>query len=161
MEGNPYAGILALIRAQEADAAPSGESARAGLGAAPARMRLGTVVCAMPLTVKVAGITQPAGALRVNERLTKGAWWRLKLTSPDSRYNELTGPIQGPVTTPHGAGTGALEALTDGRVHSGDTTIDQARAEQLELDLEAGDEVLLLTEDDQVFYILMKVVKAV
>lgn len=161
MDGNPYAGIVALMRAQGADTAPSGESARAGLGAAPARMRLGTVICTAPLTVRVAGIGQPAAALRINERLTKGAWWRLKLTSPDSRYNELTGPIQGPVTTPHGAGTGALEALTGGNVHSGDTTVDRARAEQLELDLEEGDEVLLLTEDDQIFYILMKVVDAV
>ena len=34
-------------------------------------------------------------------------------------------------------------------------------AEQLELDLAVGDEVLLLTQDDQVFYIVMKVVNAV
>ena len=33
--------------------------------------------------------------------------------------------------------------------------------EQLELDLESGDEVLLLTQDDQVFYIIMKVAEAV
>ncbi len=63
------------------------------------------------------------------------------------------------MSTPHG--TGALIALTDGRVHSPDTVIDEARVEQLEIDLEAGDEVLLLTQDDQVFYIVMKVVDAV
>ncbi len=46
-------------------------------------------------------------------------------------------------------------------MHSGDTVIDQGEAEQLELDLAVGDEVLLLTQDDQVFYIVMKVVNAV
>lgn len=38
---------------------------------------------------------------------------------------------------------------------------DMILLEQLEIDLEVGDEVLLLTEDDQVFYIIMKVVDAV
>lgn len=56
---------------------------------------------------------------------------------------------------------GALVELTDGRVHSPDTVIDEAQVEQLEIDLEAGDEVLLLTQDDQVFYVMMKVVDAV
>ena len=39
--------------------------------------------------------------------------------------------------------------------------IGQAEQEQLEIALDEGDRVLLLTEDDQVFYILMKVVDAV
>lgn len=46
-------------------------------------------------------------------------------------------------------------------MHSPDTVIDEAQVEQLEIDLEAGDEVLLLTQDDQVFYVMMKVVDAV
>lgn len=161
MDGNPYARWVELIRGQSADAGPAGDSAHAGLGAAPARMRLGRVVSTLPLTVRVAGCVQPAGALKINERLVKGAKWKAKITSPDSQYNGLTGPISGPVTTPHGASTGALERLTDGQVHSTDTTIGQATVEQLSLDLEEGDEVLLLTEDDQVFYIVMKVVDAV
>ena len=89
----------------------------------------------------------------------KGARWKTKTTSPNSDYNGLTGPIEGPVSTPHGVG--ALVELTDGRVHSPDTVIDEAQVEQLEIDLEAGDEVLLLTQDDQVFYVMMKVVDAV
>ena len=39
----------------------------------------------------------------------------MKLTSPSSDYNALTGPISGPVTTPHGAG--APISLEDGQVH--------------------------------------------
>lgn len=159
MDGNPYARLVALVRDQAADATPTGDSRQAGLGAAPARMRLGKVLQRVPLKVQVAGLPQPAGVLRINERLTKGAAWKTKTTSPSSDYNRLTGPIAGPVSTPHG--TGALIAFTDGEVHSGDTTIDEATVEQLEIDLEVGDEVLLLTEDDQVFFIVMKVVKAV
>ena len=63
------------------------------------------------------------------------------------------------MTTPHG--TGALISLTGGQVHSGDTTIDEAVVEQLEIDLEVGDDVLMLTENDQIFYIVMRVVAAV
>ena len=97
----------------------------------------------------------------MNERLVKGAKWKTKTTSPNSDYNGLAGSVSGPVTTPHGPSTGALERVADSRLHSPDTTIDEATVEQLEIDLEVGDEVLLLTEDDQVFYIVMKVVKAV
>lgn len=159
MEANPYAGLVALMRGQGLDANPAGDSVQAGLGAAPARMRLGQVVSVEPLKVKAAGLTQPTEVLKINERLVKGAKWKTKTTSPNSDYNRLTGPIEGPVNTPHGLGS--LIEFTDGQVHSEDTTIDEATVEQLELDLETGDTVLLLTEDDQVFYILMKVVDAV
>lgn len=158
-DANPYARFLALNQEQSADAGPAGDSSHAGLGAAPARMRLGRVVSAEPLTIRVAGIVQPTKALRVNERLVKGAKWKTKTTSPNSDYGGLTGPISGPVSTPHGPG--ALIELTDGQVHSPDTVIDEAEVEQLKLDLEAEDEVLLLTEDDQIFYVVMKVVDAV
>lgn len=159
METDPYAGLMALMRGQGADANPAGDSAQAGTGAAPARMRLGEVVSREPLAVRVAGAPQPAEALRINERLVKGAKWKTRTTSPSSDYRALSGPIEGPVSTPHG--TGALSSLTGGQVHSGDTVIDEAEVEQLEIDLEAGDTVLLLTEDDQIFYIIMKVAEAV
>ena len=111
------------------------------------------------ITLPVTPSGYPMAAGRAVERLAKGAWWETKTTSPDSDYNALTGPISGPVNTP--AGQGSLISLRAGQVHSGDTTIDLARVEQLEIDLEVGDRVLLLTEDDQVFYIVMKVVNAV
>ena len=159
MDGNPYAQLLALTREQAADAGPAGDSPQAGLGAAPARMRLGEVLTREPLTVKVAGLPQPTSVLKINERLVKGAKWRTKTTSPNSDYNGVTGPISGPTSTPHGPG--ALIELTGGEIHSTDTVIDEATVEQLEIDLEVGDQVLMLTEDDQVFYIVMKVVDAV
>lgn len=159
MDGDPYARFVALGRDISADANPAGDSPQAGLGASPVRMRLGRVVSRAPLKVKVAGQVQPPSALRINERLVKGAKWKTKTTSPSSDYNTITGPIAGPVTTPHGLG--ALIEFTGGQVHSADTTIDEGTVEQLELDLETGDTVLLLTEDDQIFYIIMKVVSAV
>lgn len=159
MDGDPYAGFIQLMQQQGADSGPAGDSAQAGLGAGPARMRLGQVVTTVPLTVRVAGIVQPTKALRINERLVKGAKWKTKTTSPNSDFKGWTGPISGPVNTPHGLGS--LIEFTGGQVHVPDTTIDEAAVEQLELDLAVGDEVLLLTEDDQVFYIIMKVVKAV
>ena len=58
-------------------------------------------------------------------------------------------------------GIGSLIEFTGGDVHIPDTVIDEATVEQLEIDLEEGDQVLMLTEDDQVFYIVMKVVAAV
>lgn len=159
MDGDPYARFVALGRNVSADAMPAGDSEQAGTGAAPARMRLGEVISREPLKVKVAGLTQPTQVLKINERLVKGAKWKAKTTSPNSDIKDFTGPISGPVSTPHGLG--ALIEFTGGEVHIPDTTIDEATVEQLELDLEVGDTVLLLTEDDQVFYIIMKVVDAV
>ena len=141
-DSNPYAAFIAMMADAALEDNPAGDSAQAGLGAVPARMRLGTVLTASPLTVRVAGLTQPARALRLNERLAKGAKWKTKTTSPNSDYRELSGAVTG-------------------QMHSNGTTIDEAVVEQLEIDLEPGNEVLLLTEDDQVFYIVMKVVKAV
>ena len=139
MDGNPYATLAALARGIDPETGENYASSQAGLGSIQARMRLGRVVNVLPLTVKVAGENQPPSALRVNERLVKGARWKTKTTSPNSDYRGLSGVVTG-------------------QVHSADTVIDEAVVEQLELDLEA---VLLLTEDDQIFYIIMKVVDAV
>ena len=142
MDGDPYAALAALAGGMDLETGESRASAQAGLGAIQARMRLGRVVGTAPLTVNVSGLNQPPSALRVNERLVKGARWKTKTTSPNSDYRGLSGVVTG-------------------QVHSADTVIDEAVVEQLELDLEAGDEVLLLTQDDQVFYIIMKVARAV
>ena len=93
MDGNPYAGLVALIRGQASDAMPAGDSEQAGLGAAPARMRLGTVVNRVPLKVKVAGLTQPTEVLKINERLVKGAKWKTKTTSPNSDIKDFMGLV--------------------------------------------------------------------
>lgn len=159
MDGDPYAGLIALMRGQGEDANPAGDSRQAGMGATPARLRLGTVVSTAPLKVRTAGLVQPPSALRINERLVKGARWKTRTTSPNSDIKDFTGPISGPVQGVHGIGS--LIEFTGGEVHIPDTVVDEAAVEQLELDLDAGDTVLLLTEDDQMFYIIMKVVDAV
>lgn len=158
-DGNPYARMVSVMRGESGERTATGESDSAGLGAGPAKLRLGTVVQRAPLEITVAGVRQPTEALRINERLTKGARWKAKIASPNSDFGQLSGPISGPVSTP--LGTGALISLDSGEVHSGNATIDEATVEQLEIDLEVGDMVLLLTEDDQIFYIIMKVVGAV
>lgn len=159
MDGDPYARILGVIRGQGGEETEAAETRQAGRGAGPGRLRLGRVTAREPLQVLVAGVQQPASALRLNERLAKGARWKARVESPDSDCQQLTGELTGPVACPEGQGQ--LGAVTAGQLHSGSTDIRDAGVTQLEIDLEVGDQVLLLTEDDQIFYIIMKVVEAV
>ena len=82
VDGNPYAALAALTWGQGREDGEGGASAQAGLGAVSVRLRLGRVVTAAPLTVQVAGTVQPPSALKLNERLVRGARWRVRLTSP-------------------------------------------------------------------------------
>lgn len=183
--GNPYARMVSVIRGESMEHSASGfgaqgtqtagESTQAGLGAGSVKMRLGRVTSRVPLKVKVAGIEQPAEALKINERLTRGAKWKTKITAPVDVLGDparrpsgtLTGPtgVYGPVNgTVVCSGAGCAPKLTsidNGTLNVDDVIIDQAEHEQLEIDLEVNDQVLMLTEDDQVFYIIMKVVDAV
>lgn len=161
MNRSIYSRMISVMRGEGSEVTPGGETSQAGLGAAPCRMRLGIVTQQVPLKIKVAGIEQPTQALRINERLVKGAKWKARLTSLDSKYNGLTGSLSGPVACAGGLGSPKLSTVTGGTLHSTETSMEQTVLEQLEIDLQAGDQVLLLTEDDQVFYILMKVVQAV
>lgn len=167
MEGNPYARMVAVIRGESSEQTTTGETQPAGLGANPCKMRLGKVTQRVPLKITVAGIEQPTEVLYINERLVKGAKWKVKITSPDSDYKGLTGNLVGPVACPGEGCSPQLGPVTDGQLHSTDTTIGKddpakmATTEQMEIDLEVNDQVLLLTEDDQTFYIIMKVVAAV
>lgn len=164
MSGDAYSRIVAVMRGESAEQTRTGETDYAGLGAAPVKMRLGVVTQQMPLKIKVAGIEQPTEALRINERLTKGAKWKVQIKSTDSDYRGLSGALSGPVNCSGEGCAPQLGQVTGGQLHSTDTTIgteeNKAETEQLELDLEEGDQVLLLTEDDQIFFILMKVVDA-
>lgn len=159
--GDQYAKIISIIRGESGEQTPTSETNHAGLGAVPCKMRLGKVTQRVPLKIKVAGIEQPTEALRINERLTKGAKWKAKIKSPNSDYKSLTGKLSGPVVCSGDGCAPQLGTVTGGQLHSTDTLIDEAEHEQMEIDLEVGDEVLLLTEDDQVFYIIMRMVKAV
>ena len=161
MESNAYSRILSAVREKDQGIATEEESLRSGLGAADMRVRLGIVTQRVPLLISVAGIVQPTGNLRIDERLTKGAMRKVKLTSPCSDYRELTGALSGPVSCPGGTGSPRLGSVTGGELHSENSVIDKADEELLEIDLEVNDQVLVLTEDDQIFYILCKVVNAV
>lgn len=142
-DGNPYARMAALMH----DEAGQTSTARSAI------LRLGTVVQQKPLEVTTAGVRLPVEALRINERLAKGAKWKTKLTAPVDVLDD-------PARLPAGAFTRVKDVMGS-TVYNDEVSIDQAEQEQLEIDLETGDTVLLLTEDDQVFYILMKVVDAV
>lgn len=41
--GDPYSRMAAILRSEAAEVTPTGETSMAGLGARPAKMRLGTV----------------------------------------------------------------------------------------------------------------------
>lgn len=131
MDQDPYARFVELGRRMSAEPPMDFRETSANTEGAAARLREGIVDTVVPLSVKVAGLEQPAKALRINERLTKGAKWRGKIDSKQPDFRSSTS-----------------------------RTVADAEFEQLELDLEAGDRVLLLTCDDQVFYIVMKVVNA-
>lgn len=162
MDGDPYARMAALMRNEGA----------VSVGTGATFIRLGRVVSREPLEVSAGGLRLPAEALRINERLTKGAKWKTKLTAPVDVLNDPArrpagtfDGVQGPVTGTVGCGAVGCgpepTGITGGTLYSDEVIIDQAEYEQLEIDLAVGDQVLMLTEDDQIFYILMKVVDAV
>lgn len=167
MDRDPYTRLVSVMRAESSEQTTTGETASAGLGANPCKMRLGKVTQRAPLKISVAGTEQPTEVLRINERLTRSAKWKVQISSPDSNYNRLTGQLSGPVSCGGEGCNPQLGSVTDGTLRSTDTVIGKdtaagmATVEQLEIDLEVGDQVLLLTEDDQMFYIMMKVVDAV
>ena len=80
-------------------------------------------------------------------------WWG---PFPGMIVAELTQEVDLPCADRIGFTT-AEPTITIGKDSAGS----EAQVRQLELDLEVGDQVLMLTEDDQRFFILMKVVDAV
>lgn len=161
MDKSIYSRMICAMRGEGTEFSPGAETSQTGLGAYPCRMRLGIVTQRVPLKIKVAGIEQPTQSLRINERLVKGAEWKARLTSPKSTYSGLNGSISGPVECPGGFGSPKLSTVTGGTLQSTGTEMEETLLEQLEIGLQVGDQVLLLTEDDQVFFVLMKVVQAV
>lgn len=161
MAGDTYSRIVSVIRGESSERNRAGDSQNAGLGASPVRMRLGVVTQRVPLEVRIAGIEQPTEVFYINERLARGAIWKAKIGSPASDYRGLSGALGGPVSCAGGCGSPRLGSVETGALHSEDSVLDEATVEQLEIDLQVDDQVLLLTEDDQVFFIIMKVVRAV
>lgn len=138
MEGNAYSELADMINEAGRPKGPVG----------PAHLRLGTVLTADPLKVDVAGTIQEADRFYISHRLVKGHQELLEL--------EADG-VNGDLSIHASCGYGSHSSMS---VHSGTLNTPHCLATQAEPVLKPGDEVLLLTEDDQVFYLMDKVVKA-
>lgn len=131
MKENPYSAMAGLMA----------EAGRPKGLAKPIRLLRGTVLSADPLKVDVAGTVQEAERFYISHRLLNG--------------HEETVSLKG--------GAGGFDA--NGGTHKvslvADTlTVEGTVMRQAEPVLKPQDEVLLLTEDDQYFYLIDKVVKA-
>ncbi len=129
MEGDAFEKLYRLMRQA------GGEESRAG----GLRLRLGTVRGADPLRVDVGGTEQEAGRFYIAERLLQGSREQVTLSGGSGGF-----------TANGGSHSVSLVADT---LRISDTAL--TRAEPV---LRPGDRVLLLTEDDQTFYLLDKVV---
>lgn len=110
---------------------------QAGARDASLRLRLGTVRAAEPLKVDVAGTDQESARFYIADRLLKG---HRETVSP-------SGSLSVSASCPFGSHSGA---------GVGGGTLVVTLQEPV---LRPGDLVLLLTEDDQTFYLIDKVVR--
>ncbi len=124
-------------RIYEAMRKAGGEGAQAGR----LRLRLGKVKAVSPLSVEVAGTEQEAARFYVCRRLLAGHKEKISLSGGEGGFT-ANGGSHGVSVDP---GTVQLTQLT--------RTLEEPA-------LQAGDLVLLLTEDDQTFYLIDKVVQA-
>lgn len=131
MKENPYSAIAGLIA----------EAGRPKGLAKPIRLRLGTVLSAAPLKVDVAGTTQEAERFYISHRLLDGHEEKVSLKGGSGGFDANGGTHR--------------VALVPGTL-----TVEEAAMRQAGPVLKPKDEVLLLTEDDQYFYLIDKVVKA-
>lgn len=136
MEENPFSGLLNTMREAGREAIPSGN----------ARLLHGTVLSAAPLKIDVAGTTQEAERFYISHRLVSGHAEKLTVSG-----SAVSGALD--ISAEFVPGGRASMTISDGTV-----SLD-AVATQSGPVLKAGDEVLLLTADDQTFYILDKVVR--
>lgn len=142
MQGDAYSEIVDMMRTAHLDPY--------GLG--PVHLRRGTVLALEPLKIDVAGTPQEAERFFISHRLLKGhrEVLELKCTEVSARFS-----LTASCPCPDGGHSGSAASANDG------TLTARAAATVAEPVLREGDVVLLLTEDDQVFYIIDKVVRAV
>ena len=138
MKGDPFSGLYNLMRTAGQEDAPTGA----------ALLRRGTVRTVSPLTIDVAGTTQEADRFYICDRLTAGHAENLTVSG-----DRVSGALD--VSAAFVPGDRASMTIFDGAAAF------KAVATQDGPVLQAGDEVLLLTADDQTFYILDKVVSCV
>lgn len=124
-------------RIYEAMRAAGGEGARSGM----LRLRLGTVRTTSPLSVEVGGTEQEAERFYLCHRLVQGHAERVALSGGSGGFSANGGT--------HGVS-----------IDAGSLGITQVTQTLEAPVLQAGDLVLLLTDDDQTFYLIDKVVRA-
>jgi len=140
MKEDPYSALCSLMRAAGQPSGPVG----------PAHLRLGRVLSSTPLTVDVAGTVQEANRFYISHRLMQDhqELLRLECTEVNSSFSLFAScPLSGHPGSPASTSGGTL-------------TTPHCLAMQAEPVLKTGDQVLLLTEDDQTFFLIDKVVKA-
>lgn len=140
MKEDAYSGLASLIREAGQPSGPVG----------PVHLRLGTVLSAAPLKVDVAGTTQEAERIYISHRLVQEHWELLRLDCTGVNQNFSLSSA-----CPISAHGGSAASGANGTLYT-----PHCVATQAEPVLKPGDEVLLLTEDDQWFYLIDKVVKA-
>lgn len=133
---DPFSGLYGLMRSAGAEAVPDGA----------ARLRLGTVRSVSPLRLDVAGTEQEAERCWICHRLAAQHRERLKVSGA---------AVTGSLSISASCGNGSHSRMD---VLGGTVALD-AEAVQDGPVLAPGDEVLLLTTDDQTYYILDKVVR--
>ncbi len=141
MQGDAYSEIVDMIRV--AQTAP--------FGMGPVHLRRGEVLGLDPLKIDVAGTPQEAERFFISHRLLKGHRETLNLecTEVSARFS-----LTASCPCPDGGHSGSSAAAEGG------TLTAKAVAAVAEPVLKEGDIVLLLTEDDQIFYLIDKVVRA-
>lgn len=138
MKEDPFSGLYGLMRDAGGAAVPAGN----------ARLRLGTVTSPAPLKIDVAGTEQEAARFWIAHRLVDGHREKLRVTGS---------AVSGALAINAACGNGSHASMT---IRSGTVALDAVAAQSGPV-LAAGDTVLLLTEDDQIFYIIDKVVQCV
>ena len=136
MKEDPFSGLYKTMREAGQEAIPSGN----------ARLLHGTVLSVAPLKIDVAGTMQEAERFYISDRLVSGHAEKVTVSG-----SAVSGALDISASCPNGSHS----SMTI----SGGTVALNAVATQDGPVLKAGDEVLLLTADDQIFYILDKVVK--
>jgi len=126
------------------------EASRSSDPVEPIHLRRGKVLSAEPLRLDVAGTIQEGDRVFISHRLVDGHKELLRLDcSGVSAGFALTAEC--PLSGHSGSAANAAE---------GTLSTPRCTATQAEPVLKPGDEVLLLTEDDQIFFLIDKVVKA-
>ncbi len=145
MKEDPYSTLAGLMREAAEPKGPMG----------PIHLLRGVVLSASPLRVDVAGTIQEADRFYISHRLVKEHWELLRLDCTDVEAQFLLSVACPHVENPHGT-----HQRDPSRASSGTLCTPHCVSTQAEPVLKPGDEVLLLTEDDQIFYLIDKVVKA-